>query len=68
MYTVRTLTNGLLVIGHPNQPGLAWSHEAGGWVQCADDGTAAAWPVITFDREEALEDYVNDSYLYPRRD
>lgn len=68
MYTIRTLDNGKLVIGHVMHPGLAWSDEAHGWSPLWAITSSLAFPPIQFDTEEALEHYVNDNYLYPRRD
>ena len=68
MYTVRVATSGMLLIGHPWHPGLAWSNEAGGWVQSFDgNGRAGLKPCLFLD-EDALEAFVNDNYLYPRVD
>lgn len=68
MYSLAVTPQGRYFIRHAKHPGLAWSHDAGDWVQCDEQGHGSIWPVTVYDSEEALEDYVNAYYLYPRRD
>lgn len=66
MYTIATTTSGRFLIRHPIHPGLAWSGAS--WVQHCDGQPATDLPVLTFDSEQAAEDYATENYLYPRRD
>lgn len=68
MYTVRVTASGRFYIGHPQHPGLAFSHEAGNWVPKGTSFDDRTWPPTTFDTEQQADDYATDYYLYPRRD
>ena len=66
MYAVATTTAGRFIIRHPLHPGLAWSGEH--WVQHCDGQPATALPVLTFESEDAADEYATENYLFPRRD
>jgi len=68
MYSVGHTAQGRFYLQHPRQPGLAWSDDAQAWVPLALSGTPQAWDAVTFDSEEAADDFATENYLYPRRE
>lgn len=68
MYTVTRTTHGALIITHPRQPGLAWNHEAGGWIQHCDGVPIPRFQPTYFTTEDEADEYATANFLYPRRD
>lgn len=68
MYSLGQTDDKHFYIRHPRIKALAWSDEANAWVPLTPLFQDRSFLAITFNSEEDLEDYVNEHYLYPRRD
>jgi hypothetical protein len=65
-YSVTVCNSGRYLITHPLHAGLAWSGQF--WTQHSDGQPVGALPILTFESEEAADDYATENYLYPRFD